>query len=45
MGFAREVADRVVFMDHGAVVEDGTPESLMRSPKTERLQEFLAQVL
>jgi ABC-type polar amino acid transport system ATPase subunit len=45
MGFAREVADRVVFMDHGAVVEDGTPESLMRAPKTERLQEFLAQVL
>jgi ABC-type polar amino acid transport system ATPase subunit len=45
MNFAREVADRVVFMDGGVVVEDGSPEELMSAPKTERLREFLGQVL
>jgi ABC-type polar amino acid transport system ATPase subunit len=45
MGFAREVADRVVFMDRGVVVEDGDPVELMTSPKTDRLKDFLGQVL
>ncbi len=45
MGFAREVADRVVFMDEGVIVEDGTPSELMAAPKTERLRNFLGQVL
>ena len=38
MGFAREVADRVVFMDHGKVVEEGTPEEIFGNPKNERLK-------
>ncbi|MBH0118151.1 MULTISPECIES: amino acid ABC transporter ATP-binding protein [unclassified Rhodococcus (in: high G+C Gram-positive bacteria)] len=45
MGFARSVSDTVVFMDHGAVVETGTPDQLFDSPETERLQQFLSQVL
>ena len=45
MGFARSVSDTVVFMDHGAVVEAGTPDQLFDSPETERLQQFLSQVL
>ncbi|NGP04938.1 amino acid ABC transporter ATP-binding protein [Rhodococcus sp. 14C212] len=45
MGFARSVSDTVVFMDHGAVVEAGPPEELFDAPKTERLQQFLSQVL
>ncbi|EME66559.1 MULTISPECIES: amino acid ABC transporter ATP-binding protein [Rhodococcus] len=45
MGFARSVSDTVVFMDHGAVVETGAPEELFDAPKTERLQQFLSQVL
>jgi ABC-type polar amino acid transport system ATPase subunit len=45
MGFAREVADRVVFMDGGVIVEDGPPAELMSNPKTDRLREFLSQVL
>ncbi|MGV9746082.1 amino acid ABC transporter ATP-binding protein [Rhodococcus zopfii] len=45
MGFARSVSDTVVFMDHGAVVESGTPGQLFDSPETERLQQFLSQVL
>ncbi|MDV2477889.1 amino acid ABC transporter ATP-binding protein [Rhodococcus zopfii] len=45
MGFARSVSDTVVFMDHGAVVETGTPGQLFDSPETERLQQFLSQVL
>ncbi|AWK75121.1 amino acid ABC transporter ATP-binding protein [Rhodococcus sp. NPDC019627] len=45
MGFAREVSDTVLFMDHGAVVETGTPEQLFDKPQTERLQQFLSQVL
>ena len=45
MGFAREVAHRVVFMDEGVIVEDGTPAELMAAPKTERLRNFLGQVL
>jgi len=45
MGFARTVADRVIFMDRGEVVESGEPESLFTNPKTERLQLFLSQIL
>jgi polar amino acid transport system ATP-binding protein len=45
MGFAREVADRVVFMDNGAVVEEGTPEHFFTSPKHPRAQQFLSQIL
>ena len=45
MGFARSVSDTVVFMDHGQVVETGPPTALFDAPQTERLQQFLAQVL
>ncbi|NLU84231.1 amino acid ABC transporter ATP-binding protein [Rhodococcus sp. HNM0569] len=45
MGFARQVSDTVLFMDHGAVVETGKPEQLFEKPETERLQQFLSQVL
>jgi len=45
MGFARTVADRVVFMDRGEIVEQGVPEELFAHPKTDRLQTFLSQIL
>jgi polar amino acid transport system ATP-binding protein len=45
MGFAREVADRVVFMDHGQIVERGTPEHFFRNPQHPRTQKFLSQIL
>ena len=45
MGFAREVADRVLFMDNGQIVEEGTPETIFEHPRSERLQSFLAKVL
>ena len=45
MGFAREVADRVLFMDGGKIVEDAPPAELFEHPKSERLQSFLAKVL
>lgn len=45
MGFAREVADRVIFMDHGAVVEEGTPEHFFQNPTHERTKLFLSQIL
>ncbi len=45
MGFAREVADRVVFMENGRICETGTPEEIFNSPKSERLQQFLKSVL
>ena len=45
MGFAREVADRVLFMDGGVIAEEGTPEELFGHPKGERLKAFLAKVL
>ena len=41
MGFAKEVADRVVFMDEGRIVEEGTSEEIFDNPKSERLQSFL----
>ncbi|MNI45966.1 Glutamine transport ATP-binding protein GlnQ [compost metagenome] len=45
MGFAREVGDRVLFMEQGAVVEEGVPEQLFGSPSHERTREFLSKVL
>ena len=45
MGFAREVGTRVLFMDFGRIVEENIPEELFSSPKSERLQSFLAKVL
>ncbi|MBL1073073.1 amino acid ABC transporter ATP-binding protein [Nocardia sp. 2] len=45
MGFARSVSDRVVFMDHGQVVETGTPDALFDNAETPRLRQFLSQVL
>jgi polar amino acid transport system ATP-binding protein len=45
MGFARTVAQQVVFMDRGRVVESGTPERLFDAPESDRLQRFLSQVL
>jgi polar amino acid transport system ATP-binding protein len=45
MGFAREVADRVIFMDQGKLVEEGTPEHFFTAPKEERTKLFLSQVL
>lgn len=44
MGFAREVADRVIFMDDGRIIEEGTPEELFNNPKNERTQAFLSRV-
>ena len=45
MGFARQVADRIVFMDHGAIVEEDAPETFFKSPKTGRAREFLSQIV
>ena len=45
MGFAREVADRVLFMDHGAILEAGTPEHFFTNPSHERAKLFLSQIL
>ena len=45
MGFAREVADRVIYMDEGAIIEQGTPEQIFDHPKEERTQEFLSRIL
>ena len=45
MGFARKAADRMIFMDHGAIVETGTPEQFFEAPKTERCKQFLSQIL
>lgn len=45
MGFAREVATRVIFMDGGKIIEEGTPEEIFTNPKNPRLQNFLKKVL
>lgn len=45
MGFAREVANRVIFMENGKIVEEGSPSEIFDHPKSERLQSFLAKVL
>jgi glutamate transport system ATP-binding protein len=45
MGFARQVADRVVFMDRGRIVESGSPEDFFDNPRTDRARDFLAKIL
>ena len=45
MGFAREVADRILFINEGVIAEEGTPEEIFDDPKTERLKVFLSKVL
>ena len=45
MGFAKEVADRVIFMDEGVIVEEGTPQEIFDKPKNERLVSFLGSML
>jgi polar amino acid transport system ATP-binding protein len=45
MGFAREVADRIVFMDYGAIIEEGTPEHFFENPTKDRTKLFLNQIL
>jgi len=45
MGFAKEVADRVVYMDCGRIVEEGKPEDIFQNPKEERTREFISQIL
>ena len=45
MGFAREVADRVLFLDHGVLVEEGEPNSFFTAPKTDRAADFLEKIL
>ncbi len=45
MGFARTVADRIIFMDHGQIVEEGSPDQIFESPRAPRLRQFLNQIL
>ena len=45
MGFARQVADRVIFMDHGEIIEEGTPEHFFTNPENERVQKFLSKII
>ena len=45
MGFAREVGDRVIFMDEGRIVEEGTPEQIFTAAKEERTKAFLSKIL
>jgi ABC-type polar amino acid transport system ATPase subunit len=45
MGFAREVAHRVLFMDEGEILEEGTPEQLFSNPQNERTKQFLSKIL
>ena len=45
MGFAKEISDRVIFMDQGIICEEGTPEEIFNNPKNARTKEFLSKVL
>jgi ABC-type polar amino acid transport system ATPase subunit len=45
MGFAKEVGDRLIFMDEGVIVEDGDPEAIFTNPKHPRTQEFFSKIL
>ena len=45
MGFAREVGDRVIFMDEGKIIEEGSPEDIFSNPKSDRLKSFLTKIL
>jgi polar amino acid transport system ATP-binding protein len=44
MDFARDVAERVIFMEHGVIVEEGTPQEIFRSPRQPRTRNFLARI-
>ena len=45
MGFARQVADRIVFMEDGRIIEEGTPEHFFTSPDSPRVKEFLGKII
>jgi polar amino acid transport system ATP-binding protein len=45
MGFAREVANRIIFIDEGVIKEENSPKEFFENPKNERLKEFLSKVL
>ncbi|MBN1572969.1 MAG: amino acid ABC transporter ATP-binding protein [Deltaproteobacteria bacterium] len=45
MGFAREVSDRIIFMDEGQIIEEGTPDNFFKNPKSDRTKLFLSQIL
>jgi general L-amino acid transport system ATP-binding protein len=45
MGFAKAVADRVIFMDQGQIVEENTPAEFFNNPKSERTKDFLSKIL
>jgi len=45
IGFARATADRVIFMDEGQIIEEGTPKQVFESPRQERTKSFLSKVL
>ena len=45
MGFARDVSDRVIFMDDGCIVEEGVPERIFKNPQNRRTQSFLSKML
>jgi ABC-type polar amino acid transport system ATPase subunit len=45
MGFAKEVADRIVFMADGQILEENTPEEFFNNPKTERAKQFLSEII
>lgn len=45
MGFAKEVGDRILFMDEGRIIEEGTPEEIFQNPKNSRTKDFLSKVL
>ena len=45
MGFAREIADRIVFVDGGRILEEGTPEHFFTNPQNERTKAFLSKII
>ena len=45
MGFAREVSDRVMFMDDGRIIEEGTPQQIFSNPQNQRTKDFLSKLL
>lgn len=45
LGFAMNVADRIIFMDHGLIAEDGTPQQVLRAPESERLKQILDMII
>ncbi|HPD13168.1 MAG TPA: glutamine ABC transporter ATP-binding protein GlnQ, partial [Bacilli bacterium] len=45
MGFAKEIANRIIFMDEGKILEEGTPQEIFNNPKNPRTKDFLSKVL